>query len=192
MRISSSNNKHENIDKFQYGGTAVMAYNEAAHRVKATGSDETGLGRWSWILFEGKHNDTTRIISAYVPCKISADCFQTVSNQHKRCFLHQGINECPRNLMHEHLIKQIKIWQAKAENIVTLINTNENLSRMGQLQTKLKYECQLIDPIQNMYQKEKNSLPSTSLTGSFLIDAIFVSPQIQNITRGGWIEVEKV
>ena len=159
MRISSSNNKHENIDKFQYGGTAVMAYNEAAHRVKATGSDETGLGRWSWILFEGKHNDTTRIISAYVPCKISADCFQTVSNQHKRCFLHQGINECPRNLMHEHLIKQIKIWQAKAENIVTLINTNENLSRMGQLQTKLKYECQLIDPIQNMYQKEKNSLP---------------------------------
>ena len=147
MRISSFNNKHENIDKFQYGGTAVMAYNEATHRVKATGSDKTGLGRWSWILFEGKHNYTTQIISVYVPCKSSADRLQTVYNQHKRYFLRQGINECPCKLMHDHLIKQIKIWQAKAENIVLLVDTNENLSRMGQLKMKLKYECQLIDPI---------------------------------------------
>ena len=51
IRICNSNNKHENINRFQYGGTAVATFNEAVHRVKATGHDFTGLGRWSWILF---------------------------------------------------------------------------------------------------------------------------------------------
>ena len=58
-RIISSNNKHESIDTFQYGGTAVISYNEKAHRVKATCSDGTGLGQWSWMLFEGKHKHVT-------------------------------------------------------------------------------------------------------------------------------------
>ena len=72
-----------------------------------------------------------------------------------------------------------------------LIDTNETLSRMGQLQSRLVYECQSIDPICNMYQKKKSTLPATSLTGKFPIDAIFVSPRLQHITQGGWIQVEK-
>ena len=190
FRISSSNNKHESIDTFQYGGTAVMTFEEVAHRVKATGGDTTGLGRWSWILYEGKNNHKTRIISAYVPCKTSNDKSQSVYNQHKRFFMKQGINLCPRLLMHQHLTIQIKSWQKKGENIVLLIDANENLARMGQLQTKLCYECNLIDPIRAMYKKNNTILPATSLTGSVPIDSIFVSPQLQKITRGGWIRIE--
>jgi len=78
----------------------------------------------------------------------------------------------------------------KGENIVVLINANENLARMGQLQTKLCYECNLIDPIRAMYKKNNTILPATSLTGSVPIDSIFVSPQLQKITRGGWIRIE--
>jgi len=96
MRISSSNNKNENIETFQYGGTAVMAFNKAAHRVKSTGADPKGLGRCSWILFEGKQKRMTRIISAYIPCKTACDRRQTVYNQHKRCFHKLGNTECPR------------------------------------------------------------------------------------------------
>jgi len=81
MRISSSNNKHENIGTFQYDGIVVMALEEEAHRVKSTGTDPTGLGRWSWILFEGKQKCMTRIILAYVPCKSACDRRQTVHNQ---------------------------------------------------------------------------------------------------------------
>ena len=44
QRISAYNNKHERVSRLQYGGTAVIAVNEAAHRVKATGGDPTGLG----------------------------------------------------------------------------------------------------------------------------------------------------
>jgi len=61
----------------------------------------------------------------------------------------------PRKLMHAHLTENIKSWQMKGENIVLLIDTNENLAQMGQLQSKLCYECQLIDPIRAIYQKRK-------------------------------------
>ena len=70
QRISATNNKHESIDKLQFGGTIVMAVNEAASRVHASGSDETGLGRWSWMLFEGHNEYRTRVISAYATKKI--------------------------------------------------------------------------------------------------------------------------
>jgi len=43
-----------------------------------------------------------------------------------------------------------------------------------------------------MYQKNDTMLPPTSLTGSVPIDAIFVSPQLQEITRGGWIQIENI
>ena len=93
--------------------------------------------------------------------------------------------------MHQDLVQDIKEWQGKGKNIVLLIDSNENLARMGQLQSQLIYECQLIDPIWSTYQKKNAILPSTSLTGSNPIDAIFVSPQLCDITRGGWIQVEE-
>ena len=93
--------------------------------------------------------------------------------------------------MHQHLVQNIKEWQGKGENIVLLMDSNENLARMGQLQSQLIYECQLVDPIRSTYQKKDTILPSTSLTDSNPIDAIFVSPQLRDITRGGWIQVEK-
>jgi len=159
FRISASNNKHENAEVFQYGGTAVMAFDEAAHRVHTTGSDSTGLGRWSWILFQGRNNHYTRIISAYVPCKSASEQGRTVYNQHRRFFQNQGITECPRKIMHSQLVQQINVWQSKGERIVLLIDTNENLSRMGALQTKLRYECQLVDPIREMYERKHQVYP---------------------------------
>ena len=80
--------------------------------------------------------------------------------------------------MHQQLTNQISTWQSKGENIVLLIDTNENLSRMGQLKSKLVYEYQLIDPICNMYKNKKDTLPFTSLRKRYLIDAIFVSMQL--------------
>ena len=74
--------------------------------------------------------------------------------------------------MHQQPTNQIKQWQSIGENVVLLIDTNANLSRMGQLQSRLVYECQLFDPISNMYKNKKSTLPSTSLTGSFPIDAV--------------------
>ena len=56
VRVTSYNNRHENIGKFQYGGTAMLAFNESAHRIKQSGGDPTGLGRWSWKSISNKNN----------------------------------------------------------------------------------------------------------------------------------------
>ena len=181
QRISSTNNKHEKVDSFQYGGTATATFDEAAHRVHSTGGDATGLGRWSWITFNGKNGVRTRVISAYVPCKSSNDKYKTVYNQHRRYFLRQGNTECPRKLFQIHIVQSIKKWQQQGEQIVLLIDMNENLSRMGPIQSAICHECQLIDPIREIHHKSKSKLPPTSLTGSVPIDGIFVSPQLRNI-----------
>ena len=62
---------------------------------------------------------------------------------------------------------------------------------MGQLQKKLCYECNLVDPIRKIYAKRNSTLPPTSLTtGSVPIDIIFVSLQLENISRGGLHGIE--
>ena len=45
IRVSTSNNKHESIEKFQWGGTATIAFDMLANMTCASGSDESGLGR---------------------------------------------------------------------------------------------------------------------------------------------------
>ena len=60
-------NKHEFTARAQYGGTETVCLDQLAHRTGGTGADERGLGRWSWILFRGKHNLNTRIVTAYQP-----------------------------------------------------------------------------------------------------------------------------
>jgi len=190
-RVSSTNNKHEKVEKFQYGGTAVATFDQAAHRVSSTGGDTSGLGWWSWTLFEGQNKYRTRVISAYVHCKSAENRRKTVYNQQRRYFLSQGNPECPRKLFQLHLVKLIKQWQQHGENVVLLIDMNETLAKMGPIQPALLYECQLTDPIRAIYHDNKSKLPPTSLVGSVTIDAIFVSPQLCIIAKGGWISIRQ-
>ena len=132
-RMSTANNKHESIDKLQFGGTVTMAVNEVAARVHASGADERGLGRWTWLLFEGHNNYKTRIISAYVPCKPATKNDATVYQQQSRYLTSQSITTCPRKIMIEELTDQIQTWSKKRENIVLFVDCNENLHKKGQL-----------------------------------------------------------
>ncbi len=43
---------------FQPGGSAVISIGQTSHRVIKSGIDPSGLGRWSWTLYRGKHNVT--------------------------------------------------------------------------------------------------------------------------------------
>ena len=190
MKISSANNKHENISRFQYGGNAILAFDETASRVIKTGADESGLGRWAWMLFEGKNNHKTRVISAYFPCKIKdRKKTQTVYAQHERYLNKKGINKCPREHMAYELTEKINEWQDKGEKIVLMADCNEDLSKKLPIQKALTQKCQLVDPIREIYQTKNNPLPPSTLTGSKPIDCILVSSQLRNIVKGGWLEV---
>jgi hypothetical protein len=61
-------------DKFETtfhkrGGTTCGALGQIAHRVIASGSDETGCGRWLQITYAAKESKKMTIISAYRVCK---------------------------------------------------------------------------------------------------------------------------
>lgn len=189
IRISSSNNRHESIDKFQWGGTAVIAFDTLANMTRASGADETGLGRWSWLQLEGHNNHRIRVISAYNPCRTSTKQFATVYAQHKRYFLSKYKDVCPRQQFRIDLCNQCKKWIDNGELIILLIDCNENLNEMKDLQTHLTSEpISLIDPIRYKYPIS-GPFPPTTSTGSYPIDSIFVSPQLNDIVRGGWLEI---
>ena len=187
LRISASNNKHESIDKLQFGGTLTMAFNSTASRVHASGADERGLGRWTWLLFEGNNSYRTRVISAYVPCKTPLHRDATVYQQQARVLTSLGISTCPRTLMIQELTDDIQRWQQNGENIVLFIDCNENLNKNGPVQRALTTDkCQLIDPVRHKF-KNYVAPPTYQRNNSFPIDSVFVSRRLRHITKGGWL-----
>ena len=129
IRYIAANNKHESIDKFQWGGTAIVAHDMLANMTRATGIDDTGLGRWSWIQLERYNNRRVRIISAYNPCRTRTHQFATVCSQQKRYFLSKGKDICPRLQFRKDLVSTLHAWTQKDESVILLIDCNENLSR---------------------------------------------------------------
>ena len=188
IRIASANNKHENIDRFQWGGTSAIAYDSLANMSRASGADDTGLGRWSWIQLEGHNNRRVRVVLAYNPCRTKTSHFSTVYSQQKRYFLSQNEDICPRLRFRQDLYKLLLKWQTQGESIVLLIDCNENLSQMKDLQYHLtQKELHLQEPIRSKYGN-LDRLPPTNNSGSSPIDSIFVSPDLMHIKRGGWLE----
>ena len=124
--MSSANNKHENIEKMQYGGTAVFAYDLFSYMVRASGCDNTGLGRWSWLQLEGHKDRRVRVISAYNPCRTPTNHYATVYSQHKRFFNSNRQDVCPRKQFRRDLCNFIHTCQANGEWIILLIDCNEN------------------------------------------------------------------
>ena len=51
--------------RYQPGGVMMTSINKAAHRIIKRGQDPSGLGRWIWTLYRGRHNVTLKVIVAY-------------------------------------------------------------------------------------------------------------------------------
>ena len=55
------------VSSFQPGGTILQSIDRIMHRVQASGTDPSGLGRWSWMRFCGRHDVTVMTICVYRP-----------------------------------------------------------------------------------------------------------------------------
>ena len=67
-----------------YGGMAQITMGPSSHRVLASGSDESGLGRWVWTLLQGRNQTKLRVISGYRPNPDPSDRTGSVYSQHER------------------------------------------------------------------------------------------------------------
>ena len=111
VRTTVAYNKHGEQKKFVHGGTGIVCINQLIHRITASGADERGLGRWSWMAFQGNNGITVRIISAYQPCKVLGPFKNhTVYRQH--------IQYCKCALIHK--------WVRKGDKIILLVDANES------------------------------------------------------------------
>ena len=62
MKTTAAHNVHHKVNHQQWGGTFAATFGELATRVSEMGKDETGLGRWSWMLCKGHDGHAICII----------------------------------------------------------------------------------------------------------------------------------
>ena len=105
-RVQRSHNVLERFSKCQQGGTCITANELVGTFVTTQGSDEEGLGRWSWIKLQG-NNISTRIISAYMSCITRKEAVHAIMAQQRRYWRLQGNRECPRKSRRNDLIKAL-------------------------------------------------------------------------------------
>ena len=86
LRSIMAHNQHGHHSCQQWGGTAAMVMGQAASEVVLSGRNETGLGCWSWLLFQGANNHRTQLMSACCPCDSHCHHLHTVCNQQCHCF----------------------------------------------------------------------------------------------------------
>jgi hypothetical protein len=107
----------------QFGGTALLSTNVAAHRVYGKGSDPRKLGRWCWTRYRGKQGHTLRIILAYRPQKVRGP--YTVYSQQETHFMEKEINGCPRQVMLDELVHLVKSAQDEGDEIMVMMDSND-------------------------------------------------------------------
>jgi Reverse transcriptase (RNA-dependent DNA polymerase) len=93
----------------QYGGVALCSVNDGAARVVASGQDSTGLGRWAWTQYQGKHGQSVRVVTAY-RCNRPTPFAGSVYNQQKAYFEAKDDDRNPRDAFWEDLVNEIRPW----------------------------------------------------------------------------------
>ena len=176
VRTSGSYNKHDTDTMSQWGGTLTVCKDQMTHYVAGTGGDERGLGRWSWILFQGKNKRRTRVITVYHPNK-NRDPMKccTPYQQQRQVLVAQKIEECPNEILRNDLYKSIKTWITNGDSIIVLADCNEDV-RHGKLGEKLS-GLGLFSPIRQKFGDI--GMPATFHAGSKPIDDILITRDLK-------------
>jgi hypothetical protein len=103
------------------GGTAIVAMLETKTRVLKKGEDPHKLGRWTWMLLQGRHDHHTHMVSVYRPNK-NLTTAGTVYRQQLHHWRDKNKFECPLQLFDKHLEEEIKAWLLLRDHLMIGIN----------------------------------------------------------------------
>lgn len=168
---------------FQPGGTITHSINRCTHKIRTSGTDPTGLGRWSWIRFQGSHNITLTIITAYQPCKPSwATGVNTNYVQQIRYFDELEEDRDPRQALLQDLGKFIIECHNNNDQIVLMMDANEEVSTPSFSNWVQQHG------LEDLITRDRDDvIPPTYHRGSKQIDGIFASATIHAV-RSGFME----
>jgi hypothetical protein len=169
----------------QFGGVVLTTVNDLTARLSSSDKDDTNLGRWTSMLFEGSNDHKTRLVTAYRPCKGGE--IGSVYSQHQRYFRAKGEFTCPRKLFITHFSKQLKKWHDAGERIIVHLDANENLLNDEGDMSKMFETNGMYNPIFALHRTTKGTPPATQNrnTNGANIDGFYVSHGME-VIRGGY------
>ena len=70
IRSIAAHNGHENVGRIQEGGTSMILHGPLLYQYdfEHYGKDDTGIGRWTVMVFQGSEGIKTRIVCGYNSC----------------------------------------------------------------------------------------------------------------------------
>ena len=105
----------------------MITTDEAVNRLRDSGKDSTGLGRWVWMRFQGRNGHVTRVVSIYRPCNGNNGA-ASVHAQHVRYL--KGVQErdrSPREALYEDLFEEATKWKTEGDHIIIAGDVNEDV-----------------------------------------------------------------
>jgi len=149
VTTATSSSTEISTNSHQRGGTLQALVGSWVSRVVHSGSDSSGLGRWSYLELQGRHNQRFIILSGYRVCNNqSVDMgSNNTYNQQYRLLHQQGYqNPDPRSKFLDDLIQLIKNWRAQNKAVLICIDANENPQKANTSGvTRIFSETDLID-----------------------------------------------
>ena len=167
------------------GGIMTIIRGNWSSRICKSGEDK--LGRWTYIMMQGKKGKMIKIYTVYRVCDQrhqQGNC--TIYLQQKNDLMNAGRgNEDPRKALLSDLLQQINKDQAEGHRIIINGDMNEDLYKVGSI-TQFLGQSGLYNVIQ---EKHEAAAPPTYDRGMKCIDLIATSDTIgpNQIRRCGYL-----
>jgi len=171
--------------RFVSGGAGLTTLGETTSRVLESGSDPTGLGRWTWQSLRGKAGRVVRVYSAY--CPVNSQGPTTVYSQHIQYFTSlsnyvPGSPICPRQQFVEDLGQELAQRQQAGDLVIVGLDSNFPLTSRNAF-TNMMRNRGLVNPILAL-PDVYGPPPPTRYPGGNHIDGIFMSSGLSPISCG--------
>jgi exonuclease III len=125
-KISFGFNRHDKTKSpRQWGGTGIFTRGKLIHFSMGTGTDEKGLGRWTWARYRGRQGIVLRVVSIYQPCNSRGPA--SVHEQ-QRCHLQQNHDDRPVRLAFcEDFADALASWLQAGDQIIVGGDVNDSV-----------------------------------------------------------------
>ena len=130
VRSVAAHNVHENVGRAQEGGTGLLCFGPLIEQYdyEQSGKDDTGLGRWVVMVFQGADGLVTRVVCSYNPCYNNKKQSRTSYQQQRRYFItKEKDTTCPRKRFRDDLVKQLEKWRADGNRLIVCMDANEDI-----------------------------------------------------------------
>ena len=163
----------------QQGGTSLLLFGSLIdqYNFEESGKDDTGLGRWVVMTFQGSDGIVTRIVCGYNPCVTNKRAKRLTYQQHKRYFVtKESDRTCPRTRFREDLVRQLTQWREAGDRIIVCMDANENIYKKSIGKTLMKEDGLGMKEVVGSFTGKQ--VGTTFFRGSTPIDGVWATPDI--------------